>query len=122
MAWSAAEVSGQRGFDQFPGKRRPDHFPTQTKDIHVVIFDALVGGENIMNKPSTHTMDFVRSDGCTHAAAAKRDSALNLPGGYSPSQRDDEVGVIISGVQLVGAEVDDQNGVEVVCQLPIPTP
>jgi hypothetical protein len=100
-------MSGQKGLDQFPGERRPDHFSTQTKDIHVVIFDALVGGENIMNKPSTHTMDFVRSDGCTHAAAAKRDSALNLPGGYSPSQRDDEVGVVISGVQLMSAEVHD---------------
>ena len=46
VAWSAAEVSGQKGLDQFPGERRPDHFPTQTKDIHVVIFDALMGMEN----------------------------------------------------------------------------
>ena len=79
VACGAAEMSGQKGLDQFPGERRPDHFSSQTKDIHVVIFDALVGGENIMNKPSTHTMDFVRGDGCTLAAAAKRDSALTFP-------------------------------------------
>ena len=103
----AAEVSGQKGLDQFPGERRTDHFSTQTKDIHVVIFDALMGGENIMDEPSTHAGNFVRGDGCSHAAAAERDSALNLSSGYSPGQRDDEVGVVISGVQLVCAEVHD---------------
>jgi hypothetical protein len=62
-------VSGQKGLDQFPGEPRPDHFSAQTEDIHVVIFDALMSGENIMNEPGTHTRNFVRSDGRTHAAA-----------------------------------------------------
>jgi len=70
VAYGTTEVSGQKGLDQFPGKRRPDHFSAQTKDIHVVIFDALVGGENIMDEPGTHTGNFVRCDGCSHAAAA----------------------------------------------------
>jgi hypothetical protein len=75
-----------------------DYFSSQTEDIHVVIFDALVGGENIVDKPCTHTGNFIRGDGRTHAAAAERDSTLNLPGGYSPRQWDDEIRVVISGV------------------------
>jgi hypothetical protein len=45
-----------------------------------------------MDKPSTHTDNFVRNDRCTRAAAAER---INLPGSYSPRQRDDEFGVVI---------------------------
>ena len=107
MALGAAEVSGQKGLDQFPGERRPDHFSTQTKDIHVVIFDALMGGEDIMDEPGTHAGNLVRGDGRSHAAAAERHSAFNLPRGDGPGQGDDEVGVVISGVQLVCAEVHD---------------
>jgi hypothetical protein len=62
-------VSGQKGLDQFPGERRPDDFSAQTEDIHVVIFDALMSGENIMDEPGTHARNFVRCDGRTHAAA-----------------------------------------------------
>ena len=71
VAWSAAEVSGQKGLDQFPGERRPDHFSTQTKDIDVVIFDVLVSGENIMDEPSTHTDLFAAME---RRGAAERDS------------------------------------------------
>jgi hypothetical protein len=66
-----------------------------------------VGGENVVDKPCTHTGNFVRSDGRTHATAAEHDSALNLPGGHCPRQRDDEFRVVISGVQLMSAEVHD---------------
>ena len=40
VAWGAAEVRGQKSFDQFPGERRPDYFSNQTEDIHAIIFDA----------------------------------------------------------------------------------
>jgi hypothetical protein len=95
---SAAEVSGQKGFDQFPGKRRPDHFAPQTKDIHVVILDALMGGENIVDEPGTHTGNFVRRDGRSHAAAAEGYSTVHLSGGDGPGEGDDEVGIVIFGV------------------------
>jgi len=107
VALGAAEMSGKTSLDQFQSESGSDHFSTQTKDIHVVIFDALMGGENIMDEPSTDAGDFVRSDGRSHATAAERHSTLHLSRGDSPGQGDDEVGVVISGVQLVCAEVHD---------------
>ena len=107
MAWSAAESSVKKGFDQFAGEGRPNHFPTETKDIHVVVFDTLMGGENIVDKRGTHTGNLVRGDGRSYTAAAERHSPLNFPRRDGPRQRNDEVGVVISGVQLVRAEVHD---------------
>lgn len=107
MAWSAAETSSQKGFDQFPSKCSPDHFPAETKDIHVVVFDTLMGGENIVDKRGTHTGNLVRGDGCPYTAAAERHCPLNFPRRDGPRQRNDEVGVVISGIQLVRAEVHD---------------
>ena len=43
VAWRAAEAGGEKLLDQFAGQRRPDHFPAQTKDVHVLIFDAMMG-------------------------------------------------------------------------------
>ena len=107
MALGAAEVSGEKGLDQFQSEGRPDHFSAQTKYIHVVIFDALVSGENIMDEPGTNTGNFVHGDGRSHAAAAERHSTLNVSRGDGPGQGDNEVGVVIFGVQLVCAEVHD---------------
>jgi len=98
VAWSAAEASREKCANQLPGQRWADYFPSQTENIHVVIFDALVGGENIMDKPCANTGNFVRNDGGTHAAAAERDSALYLSSSYSSRQWDDGFGIVIGGV------------------------
>jgi hypothetical protein len=79
MAWGAAESSVKKGFDQFPGEGRPDHFSAKTKDVHVVIFYSLMGGENIVDKGSAHTGNFVRGDGRSHAASTERHSPINFP-------------------------------------------
>jgi hypothetical protein len=55
VAGRIAEVSGQESFNQFPSERGTDNFPPQTKDIHVVVFDALTGGEDIMDEPGADT-------------------------------------------------------------------
>jgi hypothetical protein len=60
-----------------------------------------------MDEPGTHAANFVRGDGRSHAAATERHSAFNLSRGDGPGQGDDEVGVVVSGVQLVCAEVHD---------------
>ena len=105
VAWSAAEASDQKGLDQFPGKRRTDHFSAQTKHIHVVILYALMSRENIMDQPGTHAGDFIRGDGSPHTAAAKGHSAVHFARCYGPGKGNDEVGVVIFGVHLVCAKV-----------------
>lgn len=107
MAWSAAETSSQKGFDQLLGECSPDHFPAETKDIHVVVFDTLMGGENIVDERGTHTGNLARGDGRSYTATAERHSPLNSSRRDSSRQRNDEVGIVISGVQLVRAEVHD---------------
>ena len=71
MAWGAAKLSRQKNLDQFPGKRGPDHFSTETTDIHVVIFDALMGREDMLNEPGTYAVNLVCGNGRSHPAAAE---------------------------------------------------
>ena len=100
-------MSSQEGLDQLPGKRFPNHLSAETKDIYVVIFDALTSGEHIMDESCAHAGNLVRGDGDSDAATAERDSALNLTIGNSLGQRDDEVWVIIRRIQSVRTEVHD---------------
>ena len=51
MACGAAEAGAQESFDQFYSPCGFDELSAQTDDIHVVIFDALSGGEVVMDKP-----------------------------------------------------------------------
>jgi hypothetical protein len=51
--------------------------------------------------------NFVGADGCPHATAAERNSAINCAGSNGPGQRDNVIRVIISGAQVLRAEVCD---------------
>jgi len=102
-----AEASGQKSFDQLQGERRSDHLSAETKDIHVVVFDALTGKKVIMDLSGAHPRNLVRGDGGTNAAAAQRHAALDFARGDGPGQGDDEVRVVILGVQSTRAKVRD---------------
>jgi hypothetical protein len=78
MARCVAEASGKESLDQFPGERGSDDFSSETKDVHVVVFDALVGGKHIVDEAGTDTCDFVRGDRRTDAAPAERYPAFYL--------------------------------------------
>jgi hypothetical protein len=59
-----------------------------------------MGGEHVMDKPGADARNFVRRDGCADSAAAQCHGALNSAGGNRPRQRNDEVGVIVSTVEV----------------------
>jgi hypothetical protein len=107
VANCAAEASLQERLNQFPGQCRPDYLPAERKDIHVVVLNALVSGEHVMDEPSAHTGNLVGADGGTHAAAAERYSAINRASGYGPGQWDNVIWVIVSGTWLNRTEVYD---------------
>jgi len=103
----AAEVRPQKKSNQFQREGRSNHLSTQAKYVHVVVFDALMGGKDVVDKPGAHTGNLVCGDGRTNTAAAERHAALDFRCGNSPGQWDDEVGVVIRRVQCVCAEVDN---------------
>jgi hypothetical protein len=106
----SAEPGFQKSLDQFPRECGPDHLSAQTKDIHVVVFNALVSREHVMDEACAHTGNFVGADGGPHAAAAERNSAIDCAASYGPGQRDNVVRVIVSGAHLIRAEVYDLMG------------
>jgi hypothetical protein len=108
VAYGAAESSSQKRLDQFPSERGPDHFATQTKDIHVVVFNALVGREHVMDEACPHAGNLVGADGCPYATAAERHSAIDRARGYGPRQRDNVIWVIVSRARFIRAEVNDR--------------
>ncbi len=107
VAGSAAEVSRQEGLDELPRERDPEHFSTETTDVHVVIFDALVGTKDMVDESGTHAGNLVRGNGRSDTAAADRHTTFDLTRRDRPRQGNDEVGVVIVGAQLMRAKVHD---------------
>ena len=105
VALRAAEASLKKCFDQFPGQRWPDDLPAERKYIHVVVFNALVSRKYIMDETSAHTGNLVCGYGCSHSAAAERQSAIHLASGHSPGHRDDVIRIVVSWAQVKRAEV-----------------
>lgn len=68
-------MSMEKGFDQFRGEPGPDHLTAKKKNIHVIVFDALMGAEHIAYQPGTYARDFVRADRCADSAAAEGHAA-----------------------------------------------
>jgi hypothetical protein len=63
-----------------------------------------------MDQPCTHTDNFVGADGCPHATAAERYSAIDCSCGNCPRQRDHVIRVVVSGDGLNRTEVYDLMG------------
>jgi hypothetical protein len=102
-----AEASLQKRLNQFPSQRRPNYLTAEGKNVHVVVFNALVSGEDIVNEPRAHASNLVGADGRPHTASAKRYSAINFGGGHSSGQWDHVVGIIVAGARLKSPEVDN---------------
>jgi hypothetical protein len=107
VAWGAAETSRQKDPDQLPGQRGPDHFSTETTNIHIVIFDALMGTKDMIDESGTHAGNLVCGNGRSHTTAAERHSTFNIPRRDRPGQGDDDIGIVIAGIQLVCTKIHD---------------
>jgi hypothetical protein len=110
VALRAAEASFEKCLNQLPGQCWPYHLSAERKDIHVVVLNALVSGEDIMDEPSAYTSNFIGADGCAYAAAAEHDSTIHCARGYGPGQGNHVIRVIVSGAQLERSEVYDLMG------------
>jgi hypothetical protein len=59
----------EKSFDQFQGEPGPDHLSAKAKNIHVIVFDVLMGGELIVYQLGTYARDFVCADRCADRSA-----------------------------------------------------
>src|SRR6185295_5136944 len=102
-----SEFGGEKSLDQIPRQFRAFDAPTQTDDVEVVVLDALLRRKMILNQASADAVDLVRANRSADAAAANRQTTMHRFSGYCLAKRNDEVGIIIIGRQLMSTEVHD---------------
>src|SRR5712692_4129781 len=72
----------------------------------MVILNSLMGRVMIVNQCSADARKFVGTDRGANAAAADGHAAFHFPRSHSLRERDDKVGIIITGAQTVRPEID----------------
>ena len=107
MARGLAEFGGQERLQIVPGREGSNRTATHADDIHVVIFYTLAGGEVTFYKSSSNARNFICAHGRADAAAANRDSALDRACRYGPSQRSDEIGIVVALIEDVRPEINN---------------
>ncbi len=107
MAREVAEACGEKGSDEFDGEGCAHDPAAKAADVHVVIFNALTGRVYIADQAGSCARDFVGCDRCADATAAQSEPAFDITGGDGACHGDDEVRVVVVGVELVSAEIDD---------------
>jgi len=95
MAFSSAELAGEKRLNQVPGYGWPNGPATHTNDIHVVILHTLLRREMIVNEPGADAGDLVGTDGSADAAAADCDPAHYLARGYSTGKWNYDIGIVV---------------------------
>ena len=97
----------EEGLDQIPSHGGTNGAAAHAEDIHVIILNALLGGEVIMDEAGADALGFIGADRGPHPAATDGDAALDLACHESEGHRGDEVGIVVVMAELVGTEVDD---------------
>src|SRR5215831_15239883 len=114
MAFSLAVLCRKVRLDKIPGYFRSYRPSTHAQNVHMIVLDPLPGREVIMDQPSTNSLYFGSADRCPYPAAADSNAPLDIACGNCLSERDNEIGIVVAGIQAVRAEVHDfmASGVE----------
>src|SRR5260221_595509 len=107
VALVLTELSGQEGLNEIPGHRRSYSPSAHAKDVHMIILDTLPGREMVVDQSGTNTLNLVGANRCADTTAANRNATIHFPRNHGLTERDNEVGIIVVGGQLVSAEIDD---------------
>jgi len=78
MVFSTGEPGGEKGSDQFKSKRRAYNPPTQAGDIHIVVLNALMRGEYVVNESGPSAGNLVRCNRRPNTAAAQCYASLDF--------------------------------------------
>jgi len=82
MPLGLTELGGQERLDEIPGHRRSHGSSTHAKDVHVIVLDALLGREMVVDQTGADTLDLVGAHRRADAAAADREAAIHFPRYY----------------------------------------
>jgi hypothetical protein len=107
MALSPAELTRQESLNQVPSHGWPNGPATHTNHIHVVILNPLPGREMVVDEAGAHPGDLVGAYRRPHATTADCDTAKYITGGYGTGEWNYYVGIVVRGVELISAEIDD---------------
>ena len=101
------ELGAEERLHEIPGDGRPDGPSAHAQYVEVIVLDASLGGEVVVDEGGADTGDFVGADRCAHTAAADSHAALYLSGNDGLGERNDEVGIVVLRIQRVRAEIHD---------------
>src|SRR5689334_3298592 len=101
------ELGCQERIDQFLGDNRSHNPAADTEEVHIVVLDSLVSRVVVLNQAGPDPRNLVRTDRGADSTAAHSYTAFHLPGSNRLSERDDEVGIIVSRIQAERPHIDD---------------
>jgi hypothetical protein len=96
MPLGSAEFDGQERVYEFPRHSRPHNSTAHTQNVHIVVFDSLVGGEMVMNQTCANTWEFIGADRGADAAAAHCDTPSYASRSHRLAERNHKIGIVIT--------------------------
>ena len=110
MTRQIAECGTEVGSHDLQGKLDRHDPAAQAEHIEIVMLDALVGRIRVVADGGPDPGHLRGRHGGTDTAAADEDSAVGLIALDRPAQPDGEVGVVVSWIRAVAAEIDQLVG------------
>ena len=92
---------------QFERECRADDARSKAEHIRIIVLNALMRGIRVVAEPCADAANLVRRNRSSDAAAAYKDAALAIASGHSRADCFGEVGIVVGGVSVVSAEIDD---------------
>lgn len=106
MALFVSELGCQESLHEVDGSFLPDDTRSKAKDIHVVVFHALVGGVMVVTETGPDTDNLISGHGGADPTATDQDAAFGLPIQHSCSKIPGAVRVVVRLRGVMGAEIE----------------
>src|SRR5215831_5246924 len=106
MARCPAELRGEKRLDEVPGYFRANRASAHTDDLHIIVLDALLGREMIVDETGVNAFNLVGAHRRADAAAADRDAAIDVTSEHRSCERYDVVRIVVARVQAMGTEIN----------------
>src|SRR5215475_2704140 len=107
VSFGLTVLSRQKRLDEVPSHGRSYRPAAHAKDVHMIVLDALLGREVVMDQCGTDAVNLVGAHRRTDTAAADRHTAIHLSSDHRLRQRKHIVGIVIAFAQSMGTKISD---------------